>query len=98
LPPAKAVKPVLDVLLRLEVANAPAPNRQSTLETAYVLEEMLQAVEKGLTKLPQPVMQMGIPKIMNRVLEGKMAKEEEEKAKKVSDIQRLDFRKQLLKN
>jgi hypothetical protein len=43
-------------------------------------------------------MQMGIPKIMNRVLEGKIAKEEEDKAKQMSDKQRLDFRKQLLKN
>lgn len=98
LPTHKAVKPVLDVILKLEVANAPAPNRQRILEAAYVLEEILQAVENGHKKLPEQVMQMGLPKIMNRVLEGKIAKEEEERAKKMSDKQRLDFRKQLLRN
>lgn len=84
--------------MKLEVAKSPAPNRQKILETAYVLEEILQAVESGLSSLPAPVMQMGMPKIMNRVMEGKIAKEEEEKSKKVSDKQRLEFRKQMLKN
>lgn len=42
------VKPLLNPSLKLEVAKAPARLRQHYLETAYVLEEILQAVEFDL--------------------------------------------------
>lgn len=46
------IKPQLNVELRLEVAKYPLKERAHAQEVAEVLEEMLQATEKGLLYLP----------------------------------------------
>lgn len=46
------IKPVLNLTLKLEVAQYPLKDRPEAQEVAEVLEEILQAAEKGLTYLP----------------------------------------------
>jgi len=46
------VKPELSVALKLEVSRMPLKNRAHGQEVAETLEEILQATEKGLKKLP----------------------------------------------
>ena len=46
------VKPKLNVALKLEVAKYPLKERPYTQEIAEVLEEILQAADKGLAYLP----------------------------------------------
>lgn len=76
------IKPTLNVTLKLEVAKAPQSNKYHVLETAYVLEEIMQAVENGLPFLP-PRQKQGKNKIINKVIEEKRTKmEEDEKSRK----------------
>lgn len=49
---AHALKPSLSVALKLEVAKAPANIRATALETAYLMEDLLYAVENDLDELP----------------------------------------------
>ena len=46
------IKPELTVPLKLEVAKYPIKERPHAQETAEALEEILQAVSKGLNYLP----------------------------------------------
>lgn len=46
------IKPTLNVALKLEVAQYPLKERPQVQEVAEVLEEILQAAEKGLDYLP----------------------------------------------
>eukprot|EP00347_Sterkiella_histriomuscorum_P016192 403354133 len=93
------LKPQLSVDLKLQIANAPQHIRQTVLETAYVLEEMLYSVENGLNKLPPPGYQMlQKQKIVNRVLEEKLKKQENDDKQKLLDKQKLEMRKKMLKD
>lgn len=47
------MNPVLNPFLKVEVANYNGSDRGSFIETAYVLEEILEAVEKGLPSLQE---------------------------------------------
>ena len=49
---SQEVKPEISVALKLEVSQIPIKDRADGQEVAEVLEEMLQAKEKGLLKLP----------------------------------------------
>lgn len=49
---ALEIKPALNITLKLEVAQYPLKERPQVQEVAEVLEEMLQAAERGLTRLP----------------------------------------------
>ncbi len=64
------------------MTKAPAILRPQVLETAYVLEEILLAVEQGHTgKLPDPQTYLALaqkPKIANRITEERSKREEEE--------------------
>ena len=48
-PPSQQPRPQLNVTLKLEVAKLPSDLRASALDVAYTLEELLVAVENGLT-------------------------------------------------
>jgi len=48
----KEIKPKLNITLKIEVAKHPLKDRPYAQDVAEVLEEVLQAAEKGLTELP----------------------------------------------
>lgn len=49
---AQEVKPEISIALKLEVAKAPIKERAYVQDVAEVLEEVLQAAEKGMKRLP----------------------------------------------
>ncbi|CDW79816.1 UNKNOWN [Stylonychia lemnae] len=92
-------KPNLGIDLKLEVAKAPASIRQVVLETAYVMEEILYSVENGLDELPPPNFQQQQKRqILNRVMEDKIKKQENDEKQKQLDRQKLELRKKMLKD
>ena len=48
-----APKPTLSPILKLEIAKQPAKTRETYLDAAYALEEILQSVEQGVKVLPR---------------------------------------------
>ena len=92
----KEVKPVLGVNLKIEVAKANPKNRATLLETAYVLEEMLISVEQGLSSLPERE-HLVKQKIINKVLQDRLARDKEELRKREEQQARINRRKEMLK-
>ncbi len=76
------IKPKLSVELKIEVASFPLKERPHAQDTAEVLEEILQAVSKGLDKLPPRISRMP----GHFINEAKIKrKEEQEKEKEIKD-------------
>lgn len=83
------VKPELNITLKLEVARAPIKERALFQDVAEVLEEVLQASEKGLKKLP-PRLNRAPGQVWN---EAKQKREEDTRKEKAFEINREDVRK-----
>lgn len=71
------MNPNLNPFLKVEVAKFGGEDKGNFIEVAYVLEEILQAVEKGRDKL-LPRQLIHKPKIMNKATEEKQKKIEED--------------------
>lgn len=81
----REVKPKLSTNLKLLVAQAPFEERSYVNEVAEVLEEILNAAENGLERLP-PRRETRVGNIINRVkMEEKLKEEAELKAKQERD-------------
>jgi hypothetical protein len=83
------VRPELNITLKLEVARAPIKERPLIQDVAEVLEELLQASEKGLKKLP-PRANRAPGQVWN---EAKQKKDTDNRKEKEFEINREDVRK-----
>jgi len=69
-------RPELGIILKIEVAKAPVKSRWQVEEVAFVMEEMLRAVELGKDRLPA---QNEHRRILNKAIEEKKLKEKAER-------------------
>jgi hypothetical protein len=81
--------------LKLEVARQHPEERSAALEAAYALEEILGAIESGHTTHPR--LGGGKQKLINRVIEERLKKVENDEKQKVTDRKKLEERKVMLK-
>ena len=96
LPPPPPRLP-LGVTLKLEVARSAADKRAEALESAYALEEILQSVEKGETRLERLGKRRQKPKPPNKLVGDRIKKQEQEDKARLDERKKLDIRKKLLK-
>lgn len=88
-------KPTLGAALKIEIAKQPAKQRETYLDAAYALEEVLQAVEKGETVLERLQGEVK-KKPVNRILEERQRKAESEAAKEREGRKQLKERQKQL--
>ena len=96
LPPPPPRLPI-GVALKLEVARSKADVRGEALEAAYALEEILQAVEKGETRLERLGKRQKKRPPPNKLVGDRIKKQEQEDKARVDDRKKLEVRKKLLK-
>ena len=96
LPPPPPRLPI-GVALKLEVARSKADVRGEALEAAYALEEILQAVEKGETRLERLGKRQKKRPPPNKLVGDRIKKQEQEDKARVEDRKKLEVRKKLLK-
>ncbi len=89
------IKPRLGVQLKLGVAKTDPTTREHMQETAEVLEEILQAAEKGLMELPPRRKYAG--ELSNKVKEEKKLTKEQEEEKKKEREDKMARRKEQVK-
>ena len=94
----REVKPKLSLPLKLLVAQTPFEERAYVNEVAEVLEEILQASENGLHRLP-PRDETRVGHIMNRIrMEEKIKRNREDQSKEKRDIKIKQHHSQLRKD
>ena len=91
------ITPDINLNLKLEIVKYPTRVRDYAQEVAEVLEEVLQATEKGLDKLP-PRKKYGFHAFMNKAQQAKQKKLEEEVKKAEHKKNKYEHHKESLHN